>query len=95
MCAREDIGASSMLRLIRRGRGGAVALARMLPTLNLSWDSGSRKQRGENRTGPGCVAHAQLLKLQKKRVPDEAAKTKCAWRKMFATIREFVSTSSQ
>jgi hypothetical protein len=58
-CAREAIGATSMLGLIR----GAVALARMLSTLDLS-----RKQSGGNGTGPGCVKHAQLLKLQKKAV---------------------------
>jgi len=60
VCAREAIGAPSMLRLIRR----AVALARMLPTLDLSWEQNS-EQRGGNGTDPGCVAHAQLLKLQK------------------------------
>ena len=35
MCAREDIGASSMLRLMRR----AVALARMLQTIELGVES--------------------------------------------------------
>ena len=44
---------SSMLRLIR----GSVALARMLPPLDLIW---SRNQRGRNGTGPGCVEHTQL-----------------------------------
>ncbi len=34
MCAREADGAPSMLRLIRR----AVALARILPTLDLGWE---------------------------------------------------------
>ena len=33
VCVSESIGASSMLRLIRK----AVALAGMLPTLDLSW----------------------------------------------------------
>ena len=54
---REAIGVSSRLRFIHR----VVTLARMLPTLDLS-----RKKRGGNGTGPGCVVHAQLLKLQKK-----------------------------
>ena len=70
MCAREAIGAPSMLRLIR----GAVALVRMLSTLDLR-----RKQSGGNGTGPGCFAHARLLKLQKYgRFPDEPAHIKCA-----------------
>ena len=34
VCACDAIGASSMLRLIRR----VVALVRMLPTLDLSWE---------------------------------------------------------
>jgi hypothetical protein len=34
VCVCEAIGAPSMLRLIRR----AVALARMFPTLDLSWE---------------------------------------------------------
>ena len=33
-CVREEIGASSMLRLIHRD----VVSARMLPTLDLSWE---------------------------------------------------------
>ena len=35
VCVREVIGSPSILRLILR----AVALARMLPTLDLSWES--------------------------------------------------------
>ena len=41
-CVCETIGASSMLRLIRK----AVALARMLPTLDFSWE---KKAAGRKR----------------------------------------------
>ncbi len=34
VCAREEKGTTSMLRLVLR----AVALARMFPTLDLSWE---------------------------------------------------------
>ncbi len=46
--------------------------------VNLRFDLGRRKPRGGNGTGPPCVAHAQLLKLQESGLfPDEPAKIKC------------------
>ncbi len=50
-CARESIGAPSMLRLMHR----AVVLVRMLRTLDLSW--WSTKQR--DGSGTGCVTRTR------------------------------------
>ena len=62
MCVCESLGSSSMLRLIRRD----VTLVRMFPTFDSSdLDPWSRNLCGRNGTGPGCVTHDQLLKLQK------------------------------
>ena len=45
--------------------------------VNLRFDLGSRKPRGGNGTGPPCVAHAQLLKLQRSgRFPRQDRPTK-------------------
>ena len=60
MCAQEAIGASCMLRFIRR----AEAWLWMLPTLDLIC---KYTQRGGSAPGPGYVAQTQLLKLQKSR----------------------------
>jgi hypothetical protein len=68
VCAREAIGASSMLRLIRR----VVAFARMLPTLDLTWEyKAARRKRNWSWL---CCACSTPQAAQK---PDEPAKTQC------------------